>query len=223
MSTPFLIIDGYNLLHAAGLARAKYGPGDLQRQRQQLILRLAQSLSADERARCTVVFDALDAPLGMAREFQHEGVAIRFAEPGTEADDLIEMLVAEHSSARQLIVVSSDHRLKSAARHRRASSLDSEAFLAGLTLRAPAAPSSSSMRPVPATLAKPPISPTPDVEYWLHEFGEIDVETLAQDVMHDDANPSHDPWQQQMEELQRKLNDPQQLDDWLNEPPQRGR
>ena len=26
-----LVIDGYNLMHAAGLARATYGPGDLER------------------------------------------------------------------------------------------------------------------------------------------------------------------------------------------------
>ena len=31
MPLPYHLIDGYNLLHAAGLAREKYGPGDLER------------------------------------------------------------------------------------------------------------------------------------------------------------------------------------------------
>ena len=62
MATPFHIIDGYNLLHAAGLGRPTYGPGDLERCRNRLLSFLRTHLRAAERARTTVVFDARDAP-----------------------------------------------------------------------------------------------------------------------------------------------------------------
>ncbi len=59
---PYLMIDGYNLLHAAGLARRRYGPGQLERCRAQLLAWLAKHLTDGERERTTVVFDAAEAP-----------------------------------------------------------------------------------------------------------------------------------------------------------------
>ena len=220
-AVPFLIIDGYNLLHAAGLARANYAQGDLQRQRHQLLVRLAISLSIEERQRCTVVFDAIDAPPGLDREFQHEGIAVQFAEPGHEADEVIEQLVARHSAARNLIVVSSDHRLQRAARIRRAASLDSEAFLMRLSRRGDATESTNSSNKGGPSTAKP-LSPTgPDVTYWLREFGPIDVATIAKEEDTDTKPNSADPWQQGIDEMQRALDDPAGLDRWLDEPPRR--
>ena len=218
MAMPFLIIDGYNLLHAAGLARANYAQGDLQRQRHQLLVRLAGSLSTEERQRCTVVFDAIDAPAGLDREFQHEGIAVLFAEPGHEADELIEQLVAAHSAARNLIVVSSDHRLQRAARSRRAASLDSEAFLARQSRRDGAAQTTSRSSEGRDSAAKPSSTSDPDVAYWLREFGPIDLETIASEEEASVTN-SADPWQQGIDELQRELNNPESLDRWLDECP----
>lgn len=214
---PFLIIDGYNLLHAAGLARANYAQGDLQRQRHQLLVRLAGSLSIEERQRCTVVFDAIDAPMGLDREFQHEGIAVLFAEPGHEADEVIEQLVARHSAARNLIVVSSDHRLQRAARSRRAASLDSEAFLARLSRRSGAAQSADHSSESGGA-AKPAPASDPDTAYWLREFGTIDVATIASEEEVSATNPA-DPWQQGIDELQRALDSPESLDRWLDERP----
>ncbi|MBC8114922.1 MAG: NYN domain-containing protein [Candidatus Saccharimonas sp.] len=215
---PFLIIDGYNLLHAAGLARANYAQGDLQRQRHQLLVRLTGSLSTEERQRCTVVFDAIDAPVGLDREYQHEGIAVLFAEPGHEADELIEQLVARHSAARNLIVVSSDHRLQRAARGRRAASLDSEAFLARLSRRGEAIQTTSRSGEVSDGAAKPSQASDPDVAYWLREFGPIDVETIASEE-ETSATNSADPWQRGIDELQRELDNPESLDRWLDERP----
>ena len=216
---PFLIIDGYNLLHAAGLAQATYAPGDLQRQRYQLLVRVAGSLSIEERQRCTVVFDAIDAPLGLEREFQHEGIAVLFAESGHEADELIEQLVAQHSAARNLIVVSGDHRLQRAARVRRAASLDSEAFLTRLSRRDKAAESSSRSSESGSRTAKPSPASDPDVAYWLREFGPIDVEAISTEVDTDITANSADPWQQGIDEMQRALDDPESLNRWLEERP----
>ena len=218
MATPFLIIDGYNLLHAAGLARANYAQGDLQRQRHQLLVRVAGSLSTEERQRCTVVFDAIEAPTGLAREFQHEGIAVLFAEPGHEADEVIELLVATHSAARNLIVVSSDHRLQRAARSRRAASLDSEAFLTRLSRRSEAAQTANRSSEGRDRAAKPTQASDPDVTYWLRKFGPIDVETIALEEETGATNPA-DPWQQGIDELQRALDNPESLDRWLDERP----
>ncbi len=218
MATPFLIIDGYNLLHAAGLARASYAPGDLQRQRHQLLVRLAGSLSTEERQRSTVVFDAIDAPTGLDREFQHEGIAVLFAEPGHEADELIEQLVSAHSAARNLIVVSSDHRLQRAARSRRAASLDSEAFLARLSRRNEADQTTNRPSQSRDSAAKPTPASDPDVAFWLREFGPIDIETIASEEEAGTTHPA-DPWQQGIDELQRELDNPESLDRWLDERP----
>ena len=218
MAIPYLIIDGYNLLHTAGLARANYAQGDLQRQRHQLLVRLAGSLSTEERQRSTVVFDAIEAPAGLAREFQHEGIAVLFAEPGHEADEVIEQLVGAHSAARNLIVVSSDHRLQRAARSRRAASLDSEAFLTRLSRRGEAAQTTSRSSDGGDGAAKPSPASDSDVAYWLREFGSIDVETIAAEEEAGTTNPA-DPWQQGIDELQRELNNPERLDRWLDERP----
>lgn len=219
-SIPFLIIDGYNLLHAAGLARAKYAQGDLHRQRHQLLVKIAGHLSTEERQRCIVVFDAIDAPSGLEHEFQHEGIAVLFAEPGHEADELIEQLVATHSAARQLIVVSSDHRLQRAARNRRASSLDSEAFLTRLSRRGDSTDSSDRSDKTHRDSDKPEPSPDPDITYWLREFGPIDLETISSEVNADASPMTTDPWQQRVDELQKELDTAESIDRWLDEPPQ---
>ena len=219
---PFLIVDGYNLLHAAGLALANYKQGDLHRQRQRLLALLAERLSTQERQRCTIVFDAVDAPRGLDSQFEHDGMAVLFAEPGHEADELIEELVAKHSAARNLTVVSSDHRLHRAARSRRATPLDSEAFLSRISRRG---------QPMP--LALPPTTPgrddtlptptaSPDVSYWLREFGPIDIDAIAVEEAADASNTPSDPWQQRVDDLQRELDSPESIDRWLNDRP-RGR
>lgn len=132
MTTPFLLIDGYNLMHAAGIARQRYGPGDLQAARQQLQRSLIAVLSTEALQRTTIVYDAQRSPAGGRRQLRHGGMTIRFAAGGGDADAEIEKLIRRHSAPRQLIVVSSDHRLQKAARRRRAKWIDSERFLPDL-------------------------------------------------------------------------------------------
>ena len=59
MSRPFWIIDGYNLMHAAGMARQHYGPHELERRRNLFLAFLNTHLSEVELPRTCVVFDAL--------------------------------------------------------------------------------------------------------------------------------------------------------------------
>jgi len=57
MSAGLLLIDGYNLLYAAGMAQNDYRPGDLLRCRTALLRFLLGKLSAAEIKGTTVVFD----------------------------------------------------------------------------------------------------------------------------------------------------------------------
>jgi len=124
-----LVIDGYNLLHAAGLARRTYGPGGLQRARLELLQLIAGQLSDDQRRRTTFVFDAKDPPPDSTGQGTHAEMLVLYAQEDEEADDLIERIIAVNSAPRQLVVVSSDHRLHKSARRRKATAVDSDVFL----------------------------------------------------------------------------------------------
>jgi len=135
MARVFLLIDGYNLLHAAGLGRRRFGRGGLELARTKLLQKLAADL-ADEVCRDTVVvFDA--AADADARNQQEQSptpesgwpFSVTFSAGTQSADDEIERLLTLHSSPRQVLVVSSDHRLHRAASRRGATGIDSDHFL----------------------------------------------------------------------------------------------
>lgn len=174
-----LLIDGYNLLHAAGLGRSRYARGDLQRARQSLLRRLFQLLTPEEVARTAVVFDARHPPPHLPPNWLIHGMRVVYARPHGDADLILEELIDGHSAPQRLTVVSSDHRLHRAAKRRRASAVDSDEFLEFLERRHP-----SAAIEIPAP--KPTIS-TPDVPegvaaaelaYWLSIFGDVKVSEL---------------------------------------------
>jgi predicted RNA-binding protein with PIN domain len=121
-----LLIDGYNLLHASGVFPAESAMPTLENARLALLDFLAESLPAKQIERTTVAFDALSAPPGLPWEMTHRGLAVRFARRGGSADELLEELIAAEPDPRNLLVVSSDHRVQRAARQRGASFADSE-------------------------------------------------------------------------------------------------
>lgn len=61
-----------------------------------------------------------------------DGVEVLFAGIGTDADSVIERKIAANTAPRLLTVVSSDNRLRKAARGRKANSVKSEDFWAQL-------------------------------------------------------------------------------------------
>jgi uncharacterized protein len=124
-----VLIDGYNLLHAAGLAKSKYAPGELERRRIRLIARLKELLDPEQLARTTIVFDARINPPPDRPDPPSGPLTILFPPRHQEADDLLEELLSKHSAPQQVLVVSSDHRLHKAARRRGATPIDSETFL----------------------------------------------------------------------------------------------
>ncbi len=181
---PFLIIDGYNLLHAAGLARRKYGPGQLQRCRAQLLAYLAKHLTDSERERATVVFDAAEAPPGLPRQFTAAGIVIRFAAPGKDADDTIEELIAAHSAPRQVRVISSDHRLQRSAQKRRGAFIDSEDFVQELDRRGPISEETDMQpEPLPSKRKDGAKAGETETDRWLQVFGEMpEAKDFAADI-----------------------------------------
>lgn len=136
MARIYLIIDGYNLLHAAGLGRRRHAPGDLERARQRLVAMLQQRLDAGTLSDTTLVFDAparqeVEGESGQTGGMRAErgGLTICYSAGGRDADAEIERMLGMHSSPGQVLVVSGDHRLHKAAGGRRATCLDSEKFL----------------------------------------------------------------------------------------------
>jgi len=161
------IIDGYNVLHVAWLRGGKTGPGGLQRARLALLNFLAESLDPAEVPHTTVVFDAREAPCGMPRTLSHRGLTVRFAAQYESADELIEELIRCESAPRRLIVVSSDHRLQRAAKHRRAEAVDSDSWYAE------AVRARRQRQQVTAEKPERPYVPllAEDVDYWINQFG----------------------------------------------------
>lgn len=215
MATPFLLIDGYNLLHAAGLARLRYGPGDLERARFRLVGMLGEKLSEPEQMRCTVVFDAQNAPSDVRREGRRHEIRVQFAPPGQDADTVIEDLISKHPAAKQLIVVSSDHRLHKAAKRRGATPVDSERFWDRLQHRPDAR---TALVEPPAAAPKKPTPKSTATDAWLQEFGEFSVADIAAELQAEDqARPSADPWQQNLASLDDLLDNPDLLNQWLGD------
>ncbi len=163
-----LLIDGYNLLNATGIATRGRGPGNLERSRQALLNVLVESLPPEEVPRTTVVFDASESPWGVAKEVNHRGLKVQFASRDEDADTVIERLIVADTAPKRLTVVSSDHRLQKAAKRRRAVAIDSDVWFAQLMRERAARMSQSSTADLPKPEGE--ISPG-EVEHWLREFG----------------------------------------------------
>lgn len=199
MSEPYLIVDGYNLLHAAGMARKTYTGTQLQNARRQLLIYLSRHLTNAERERTTIVFDALDAPVGVSRTMTVEGMLVEFAPPGGDADTVIEEILLSHPAPRSVRVVSSDHRLQKAARRRRGEFVDSDAFVAELEHRGPIAeqarPTASTSEAVDPKFGGK--APDEETALWLRVFGEIPEASQLQ--------AEADQWRNWTEELRKEL------------------
>jgi predicted RNA-binding protein with PIN domain len=128
MARLFLIIDGYNLMHAIGLARRTYGPGDLERCRNRLIQQVTSALDPVILADSVIVFDATQSGPRDPPQLSPGPLHVVYSRDGRDADAEIEMMLSMHSSPKQVLVISSDHRLHKAASRRRARCMDSEEF-----------------------------------------------------------------------------------------------
>ncbi|MBM3978920.1 MAG: hypothetical protein FJ304_01290 [Planctomycetes bacterium] len=124
------LIDGYNLMFAAGLAGRTTPAAHFERARARFLDWLADG--ATGRAELRVVFDAQQAPAA-SLESAHRGVRVRFAFRQT-ADDLIEQILATEPRADRLAVVSNDARVREAARRAGSAVTSCEEFMDWLVL-----------------------------------------------------------------------------------------
>lgn len=148
-----LIVDAYNVLHCSHVlpsSLAMISATDLCR----LIDR--SRWGGD---RTAVVCDGSPKP----DEGSYEGgVRLVYSGPGRDADSVIEQLIAEDTSPRDLLVVSNDRRIHKAARKRRCRTMASERFLR-LLVRGP----SGSRDEAEAEAKSQAMGGT---EAWLREF-----------------------------------------------------
>lgn len=162
-----LLIDGYNLIHAVGLLDRKISGGVLEKARQELLRRLAESLTPEEAGLTLVVFDAAQSLDSRPTLLHFQNITIRFAADHAHADELIIDTIQSHPDPRRLTVVSSDHQIQIAARRRKATTIDSDEWWYARKERKPSAPKSS--RHTPASQDQKP-EPPDDITNWLEVF-----------------------------------------------------
>lgn len=173
------LIDGYNVMHAAG----RLGPGlsreGFRRARRKFLDEVASALPAPNDGDVTIVFDASVPPGDFPLSSRYRGVRVIFAYGDEDADSRIEYILSKDSNPRTLTVVSSDRRIRDAASRRRARSLTSDAFLDVKDNPRLLAPP----RQVPRVLDRDELIATDDPEFWLAEFAEVEQIPGVQDIV----------------------------------------
>jgi predicted RNA-binding protein with PIN domain len=155
------LIDGYNLMHALGMAPAAGGLS-LERARFRFVDWLAVELG-DRSAAVTLVFDSNRR--SETGEQQHRGIAMIFADART-ADDHIEEMIQAEQTPGTMTIVSNDNRLQAAAVRRRCISWTCGQFVDWLQKRATIQTDSSS----PAQDEKPAAPSRSEMAEWLERF-----------------------------------------------------
>jgi predicted RNA-binding protein with PIN domain len=157
------LIDGYNLLHALGLAQKKAGRAAWDRGRRLLLDWLADR-HGPSAADVTIVFDAQNAAGGLVEE-THRGLTVIRA-GGRTADDLIEDRLRQENSPAGLTVVSNDTRVRDAGRNRGCPVCSCEEYVDQLLSPPSAGP------PAPPVGDEKDVQPTPEeTARWLQAFG----------------------------------------------------
>ena len=192
-----ILIDGYNLLHATGILPRGIGPATLARSRQALLNFLVAALDEQEARRTTIVFDAKSAPQGLPRENKHGPLRVCFAKGFDEADDLLEIMIKDDHSPKQLTVVSSDHRVQRAGRRRKATVVDSDVWYEQVASRRRQSQREAPVEPPSEKTSRRSLTEE-EVQMWLDEFGDI----------RPDSNEASD-WTREFSKRVEELEDPE--------------
>ena len=157
-----LIVDTCNVLHRTGILPPELAGVDERS--------LATLVNGSRYGRNDVLFvcDGTSGRGRKGRSLAAEGaVSFQYAGPHMTADELILKLVAESSSPRQLVIVSSDRQIGTIARRRRCRVIDSDTFLEQLALDA----SRTSSRDTSTTRHRDKPLAEDEVEEWMDHFG----------------------------------------------------
>jgi predicted RNA-binding protein with PIN domain len=193
------LIDGYNVMFAAGLMGRKFGPEGFRKVRLRFLNDLAATLDPVDAHMTTVVFDANDAPGHLSASTRHKGITVLYAVDHDSADERIEELIAHHTHPRSLTVVSSDHRIQKAANRKKARVLSADEFLTRLdSLKERKRPS------VPAReeSTRQEISTAEESAFWMEEFREVVESEEARQVSRGD--PSF-PTDEELAQIEREV------------------
>ena len=153
------VIDGYNLKHAILKAEeASEGIGDLE-----LCMVVSRYLKLIGRGG-EMIFDGAGPPDKSGFD-DVSNLEVVFAGLGADADTAIEDKIIASTSPRRLTVVSSDRRLRKAARTRRCNSLKSEVFWGNVQKQL------NRKRPVREPAAKRQGLSESETDQWLDVFG----------------------------------------------------
>lgn len=155
-AVPFLI-DGDNFAHALASAGRDADRAS--------VCRLLGAMAAAGQ-RVSVVFDGRRLPAASVHEIAAEGVEVSYS-GDREADAVIEERIARSSAPRRLTVVSTDWRVRKAARKRRCTSVTSEEFVRRVLTEL-----SREQRPARREPPEKFHGPSPeDARRWQEEFG----------------------------------------------------
>jgi uncharacterized protein len=196
------LIDGYNLMYALGRLGKRHGPDGFRKARDRFLNELAAAIGAVGAYQTTVVFDAntRDVPLHLPRETTFKGMLIIYALDDEDADARIERLIAAHSAPKNLLVVSTDQRIRQAASRRKARSLTAEAFWQELEdrRRSPIAP------PPPTAEDRARLhGPSPaEAAAWLETFRDV-----ADDLKAHEADDGFLPTDEEIARIEREVED----------------
>ncbi len=181
----FWLIDGYNLMHAAGAISGQEKRREVfQRKRRRFLNMLADALGPERCQKTTVVLDASKPPADFPLESEYQGLKVIFALGDENADARIETLIAAHSAPKVLTVVSSDRRIRQAAQRRRAKSITADQFLDLLDRfqSAKRQEMPAEHPPAPSSLDRDAPLSAKDAAYWLEEFGDLDASDELKDA-----------------------------------------
>ena len=154
-----LIIDGNNLLHAISKTT-----GDTEAVSDLGLCRTLSRFLGLTGEKGKVIFDGAGPP--DKAKFDNMGnLEISFAGSGSDTDTVIEDKIAASTAPKGLTVVSSDRRLRKAARARKAASVKSEVFWADLQRQL------SRRRAVREPAAKRQGLSASETKQWLEYFG----------------------------------------------------
>ncbi len=180
------LIDGYNLMYAAGaLDGREIRRESFQRKRRRFLSDLADALGPERCRETTVVLDASTPPADFPLKTVYQGLNLIFALGDENADARIEALIAAHSAPKSLTVVSSDRRIRQAARRRRAKSLTADEFLDLLErLQTTRRPDRSAQSPATSGLRDrdAPLS-AEEAAHWAAEFRELDEAPEMKEIL----------------------------------------
>ncbi|WP_165244330.1 NYN domain-containing protein [Paludisphaera soli] len=172
------LIDGYNVMHAAGVVDSKMGRHRFRDARQRFLDHLARSLG-ELAGETTVVFDANQPPADFPVESVYRGITVIFALADASADARIERILARHSTPKALTVVSNDREVRKAATSRKARAVKADDFLDRMPTLAYEKRPAIVPGPDPEAVRDAPVLDEAERAYWQEVFGAIDVEPPA--------------------------------------------